>query len=391
MAQLDGSMYLRDLYGEPADLAGSFERGMKVGDAFKKRQADALMKEAYQKGVTTNPDGSTSFNADKTVSELYGKGMAKEAQEFQSQYQKQALEKQKMNFETQATKIKGGYQLLNTVKDQPSLEYARKQALGLGYSQEEIDKNLPSVFDKNVIETAKYQLGEASRSFDEMMADQRARENMAARLAETQQNNDFRRQEVGLRRLERQDARELRQDEKEQKLMTPYGLARTDMDAKDLKSADEEKKGFDSKLNELIKLREDFGGELVDREAVSRAKQLSKDLLLSYKNMAKLGVLSQSDTDIINAIIPADPLEYRSPLAAIQGQDPILSNMKKFKSDSDMDFQNKLQNRLRSAPVQQTSAPAPGGLDVKIQNFMKKNGIQDPNEAMRILKENGRL
>ena len=63
--------------------------------------------------------------------------------------------------------------------------------------------------------------------------------------------------------------------------------------------------------------------------------------------MAKLGVLSVSDENILNKIIPSDPLEYNSPLAAIQGQDPILSNLKKFKEDSDRDFENKLSLRIK--------------------------------------------
>jgi hypothetical protein len=63
--------------------------------------------------------------------------------------------------------------------------------------------------------------------------------------------------------------------------------------------------------------------------------------------MAKLGVLSQADENIINAIIPNDPLAYNSPLAAVQGQDPILNNLKKFKGDSDNDFQTRIKTRVR--------------------------------------------
>lgn len=137
-------------------------------------------------------------------------------------------------------------------------------------------------------------------------------------------------------------------DEKMQGLKTPYGLANNEDDAKKLKEAYESKKNFDGKIKEMIALRKKHGGGAsLNREDVGRGKQLSKDLLLEYKNMAKLGVLSKSDEDIINAIIPEDPLAYNSPLAAFNGQDPILHKLEKFKGDSDKDFSTKVSTRTR--------------------------------------------
>lgn len=159
------------------------------------------------------------------------------------------------------------------------------------------------------------------------------------------EENALKRSELGMKRSELQ---ELKIQEKQNQLQTPFGLAQTPDDAKQLKSAAEEKANFDRKIQELIDLRKTYGGEIGNREAVARGKQLSKDLLLAYKNMSKLGVLSQSDEAIINAIIPPDPLEFRSPLAAIQGQDPVLNNLQKFKDDAEADFQQKLMNRLRN-------------------------------------------
>jgi hypothetical protein len=133
---------------------------------------------------------------------------------------------------------------------------------------------------------------------------------------------------------------------------TPYGLARTKEDAKDLKSAHISKKNFDNKLNEMIALRKKHdGGSVMNREDVARGKQLSKDLLLEYKNMAKLGVLSDSDANIINAIIPEDPLAFDF----VPGQDPILHRLEKFKQDSDKDFTTRVTTRIK--PGAQT-APA---------------------------------
>lgn len=198
MAQFDSSMYR----GVPAvDLSQAtegFERGMKLGDMVRQRKTQELeaqkqsaIKDAFNKSYETAPDGSQVFNPMKLKDLVRGAGYGQDAEMLAADYQKKALEQQKMNFEKEATKIKGGYQLLSLAKDQPSLEYVRRKALDIGYTQEEIDQNLPSVFDQKTIDTAKYKLGEASRSFDEMMADQRARENMAEQRADRKFNQQI--------------------------------------------------------------------------------------------------------------------------------------------------------------------------------------------------------
>ena len=152
-------------------------------------------------------------------------------------------------------------------------------------------------------------------------------------------------------------------DEKmEQLRIGDFGYAQTTEDAKQLKSGVESKASFDNRLDELISLREKHsGGAILNREDVGRAKQLSKDLLLQYKDMAKLGVLSKADEDILNAIIPDDPLQYNSPLSAIQGQDPTLHKLKKFKEDAGKDFDTKLRGRLRGKGNNMPAAAAPSG------------------------------
>lgn len=125
---------------------------------------------------------------------------------------------------------------------------------------------------------------------------------------------------------------------------TEYGIARTADDAKKLKDAGELKSSLDRKLQELIELRTQKGGELLDREAVARANQLSNDVLLAYKDLAKLGVLSEKDTHILNAIIPSDPLQFK--VASLVGQDPIMHQLKKFQGDVNADFKTRVKNRV---------------------------------------------
>lgn len=191
MAQFDSSMYR----GVPAiDLSQAtegFERGMKLGDMVRQRKSDALMKEAYQQGVTQNPDGSTTFNAMKVGDFLNQNGMARESQEFIAKQQQKDLEQQKLNFEKQSTKILGGYQLMNTVKDQRTLENARREALSLGYTQDEINQNLPSVYDEKTIGFVREQLGQASIPYQEKIEQDRKAQEAAARFKQLEFDNNI--------------------------------------------------------------------------------------------------------------------------------------------------------------------------------------------------------
>lgn len=386
MAQLDGSMYLRDLYGEPADLAGSFERGMKVGDMFKKKQAESLMKEAYQQGVTTNPDGSTSFNATKMVDFARGKGMGLEADKMAADYEKQALEKQKMNFEKQATKIKGGYQLLKTVKDQPTLDFARKQGLSLGYTQDEINQNLPSVYDKNVIDTATYQLGEASRSFDEMMADQRARENMAEQRADRKFNQQIL---IG------------NQNQKAYEFEKEYGIKKAKAEKEAMSGENlpiDQKKIVDTlstKVGNVSSIKNELDTFVEMWPKLSEAERLKQgDLLLKTLNSPQgadaIGVeeanrLGNKLRFAFGNLTNDNPAQFGRDL---EGFYDDVKNTSTRLGGTLQKNQEQIDGYL-GRPVKAKQASP--DLDIKIQNFMKKNGIQDPNEAMRILKENGRL
>lgn len=162
---------------------------------------------------------------------------------------------------------------------------------------------------------------------------------------------------AGQRNQDRADAKAEKAALDQKERTTQFGVARTPDDAKKLKDAAELKASFDSKLQEMIELRKKHGGEVMNREAVNRGKSLANDLLLAYKDLSKLGVMSKTDENILRSIIPADPLQFNSPLAAVQGQDPTLNQMEKFKGDAERDFQERLKNRLENyagAPAEKT-------------------------------------
>jgi hypothetical protein len=124
------------------------------------------------------------------------------------------------------------------------------------------------------------------------------------------------------------------------------GYALTEQDAKDLKGGIEVYKKLRRQLREMIDLRGKHGSEFVDRVAVERGKQLANEILLGYKNAAKLGVLSKSDEAIINAIIPKDPLEFKISSLGF-GEDPVLSRMKAWENDLQQQFADKVGARVQ--------------------------------------------
>ncbi|OPZ24296.1 MAG: hypothetical protein BWZ03_00236 [bacterium ADurb.BinA186] len=394
MAQLDANIFLQQKGPDFDQISEGFDRGIRLGDMMKQRKIQDLeiqkqnkIKDAYQSGVVINPDGSQSFNAEMTLGNLM-KVDPKEAFNFKAQ---QAANL-KSDLEGQYAKNSFVSSLLETVKDQDSYLAAKSLAISKGIKEAE---QLPNTYDPQVIGSLKAQYQKASLTPSQQMEDSRKREEAQARLAELQD-----------RRLERKDLINLRNEEKQMALTTPYGLANTPDDAKIIKEAHEAKMSLFSQVDEMIKLRQKYGGgAIMEPDDQGYATQLSNDALLAYKNLKKLGVLSKSDEDIVNAIIPKDPLRLRGAAEVISGQDAVLSKLVNFRDNKSKDFASGIQARIRGGDAaakkvleeDQKNAPkakddqSTQSVDQKIQNFMQKNGIQDKNEAIRILKENGRL
>lgn len=342
MAQIDSSIYLNQ---PVADIFGGFtngyQKGLSMRDMIDKR--DKAQKEeeklekinkAYSAGMITNPDGTVTYDGQKTVSELAGGGFGQEAYEAQNKFKAAT----KADLEEQRKKVSETTEYLGraseTLRQNPNLyQNILQDAKTRGYDV----SAMPPQYSPEAQKALDYYRGQAIFVRDQL-------------------ENQFKEKQLQSQALDRKEARDERRfqagiirDEKIQALKTPYGLANTPDDAKQIKEAHEAKSNFDNKLDQMIELREKHGGgALLNRDDVARGKQLSKDLLLEYKNMAKLGVLSKADEDIINAIIPEDPLSYNSPIATIQGQDPTLARLKSFKSDSDKDFETRIGTRTRT-------------------------------------------
>lgn len=323
---IDNSMYsnMRGL-----DLGAARQEGMKMSDMIKQRRDQEAQREAYKAGAVVGPDGKTTFDPSLTASALAKGGFGKEANELTRQADEDKRKKTQHSWED--------YQKFGQIAYSAQSQEDWDRALGTAKQMGADVSQISPVFDPKLRDNI---AGGLLTYADKMKLESDAKNRAEARAERAYLRGES--------RQDRLDARAEKLYERDQALATPFGKANTPDDAKQLKEAFEAKRNFDSKLNDMISLRKEHGGEILDREAVARGKQLSKDLLLEYKNMAKLGVLSQADEKIINAIIPDDPLAYRSPLAAIQGQDPILSNLEKFKADKDQDFQTRVGTRTRA-------------------------------------------
>jgi len=110
-----------------------------------------------------------------------------------------------------------------------------------------------------------------------------------------------------------------------------WGVALTKKDAQDMKSTISKTESIKSYLKEMIALREKYGSEIMNRDAVERGKQLSRQALIEYKNIAGLGVLSAQDVELVESVIPPDPLAVTITelpyIGKYFGKDPVMGRL----------------------------------------------------------------
>jgi hypothetical protein len=193
------------------------------------------------------------------------------------------------------------------------------------------------------------QVDDSTSAYDvlQMMDPKRVNEIEAQSKIDSQKRQEDYANQLKLLGIKHGQEKELKTIQDNNELGTQFGLARTKDDAKKIKEAADIKDAFDRKLSEMIALREKHnGGTAFNREDVARGKQLSNELMLAYKDLANLGVMSKSDEGILRSVIPADPLEYN--VSGLLNQDPTMHKLKKFQADSQSDFDSRLKTRLQS-------------------------------------------
>lgn len=189
---------------------------------------------------------------------------------------------------------------------------------------------------------------------------------------------------------DRQSA-DLKRSEEKTKLdqeleVAPNLYARTKDDAKKIKDGMENFEKASRLTQEMIALREkNGGGTIMNREDVAKGKQLAAEARVAWKAAANLGVLSQTDYALIDAVIPADPLKYDF----VPG-DPVLSNLKNHLDQSQKDFETTIRTRTKpiASESQQTQAkqqPVFDDEDRAAYEWAMKPENRDSDDAKRII------
>lgn len=273
----------------------------------------------YQPKVTDIASGLANQNLAGAQADL---GKSEQSfgrnEQLKDQFGNQMVQRDKLNRDN----------VLTTAEDDPNSQVSKMY--------QDLAKKLrpQSDFSQMSATQIKTGMGPLQKTYEVDQISEAKKTSAAQRQQDRLDSNDIRNQMI-----------DAKKQEKVGELTVPgVGIANTPDDAKKLKDATELKDKFDRQLSEMIDLRKEYGFEVANRSAVARSKQLSKDLLLTYKDLSKLGVLSKSDEDILNAIIPPDPLGYAM---SGSGDDPILEKMNKFKSDAEADYQARLKTRLK--------------------------------------------
>lgn len=93
---IDSSIYFQQ---QPLDIAGSIERGLSMRQMIDQRQKQQGLQDAYKAGIVQQPDGTSTFNSNVTISDLAKRGYGQEAMALQKQANEDALNKQKLQKE----------------------------------------------------------------------------------------------------------------------------------------------------------------------------------------------------------------------------------------------------------------------------------------------------
>lgn len=207
MAQIDHSIYLQQQGPDFGKAFEGFERGMRLGDMMKQNkirdlelQKQSAIDDAFKAGQVQNPDGSVSFDKSITLKQLMGVD-PREAQKAEMQFQQQDIMKQKNH---------ANILFQESIKSLQNPAYYSTAVDTLIQNGVIKPGEAPPTFDESFVKMAAARAGDAKDYLDNLRKEQESQ----ARLAETKMNNDFRREELGLRRLERNEAMQTKAAEK---------------------------------------------------------------------------------------------------------------------------------------------------------------------------------
>jgi len=148
-------------------------------------------------------------------------------------------------------------------------------------------------------------------------------------------------------------------EKRQEKLVPDLGqYATSPAEAEKIKASLADAKSALFNLNNIINLRKDKGVEFLEREDVNVGKNAAADLKLQLKTMYSLGVLSKSDLDMLDKLVPNDPTQMDwSPFG-----DPVMAKMEAFRTNLLEKVKNNLTSRgMDPTAILQTLNPQAAG------------------------------
>lgn len=136
---IDSSIYFQQ---QTPDIAGALQRGMNFRQMLDQRSKQSAIEDAYRQGAVVNPDGTTTIDANKTMSAL-AKADPQQAMEFQRNQIALAQQKEKLNQEKRAHTVDMISRVAPSMTDQSSYEKGIAQLKSQGVDM----SNVPQTFD----------------------------------------------------------------------------------------------------------------------------------------------------------------------------------------------------------------------------------------------------
>ena len=199
MAEIDSSIYFQR---QNPDILGQVQRGLSMGDAIRNRNKQKAEDEAIKAGIVTNPDGSTSVDENKTLSELAKVGGAEyfEGKEKFANLKKQQAEAQRAQ---QMQHIDVISRIAPTINDQLSYQQGLQQAAKFGVDI----SDMPKSYDKGLVD----RYAGMALSAKERMDEQFRRDDLASKSADRRETRNDRNFQKDIIRQEKRD-RQVEQD-----------------------------------------------------------------------------------------------------------------------------------------------------------------------------------
>lgn len=161
--------------------------------------------------------------------------------------------------------------------------------------------------------------------------------------------------------------------------------ANTPEDAKSIKETLQTNRKMLGDLNRLIALKSKYPqGAIpgVNAADIAEAKQLSTNILLKYKSLEKLGVLSQADIALIDRLVPQNPLGIDA--ASTVGESPIMRQLENLRAKIS-DDRNSI---IQSFGLDPSKLKEPKSLAGKVERQGGLNKLSDEEILKRL--NNGR-